>query len=92
MAHLLFFSGWHLPDSTSWLSTGWLTLMATVIAYLAWFQDLATVDGSVAASTLFIQPLLGTLPAIVLLHDQLTPMTIVGGLLIIISVYVISRL
>jgi len=44
-----------------------------------------------AASTLFIQPLLGTFLAIVLLHDQLTPMTIVGGILIIISAYLISR-
>jgi drug/metabolite transporter (DMT)-like permease len=66
-------------------------LMTTVIAYLAWFQGLAKADASVAASTFFIQPLLGTLLAIVLLHDQLTFMTIVGGLLIIISVYIISR-
>ncbi len=88
----IFFGGWHLPDSTSWLSIGWLALMVTVIAYLAWFQGLAKVDASVAASTLFIQPLLGTLLAIILLHDQLTSMTIVGGLLIIISVYVISKL
>ncbi len=87
----IFFGGWQLPDSTSWLSIGWLALMTTVIAYLAWFQGLAKVDASVAASTLFIQPLLGTLLAIVLLHDQLTAMTIIGGLLIIISVYVISR-
>jgi drug/metabolite transporter (DMT)-like permease len=87
----IFFGGWHLPDTTTWLSIGWLALMTTVIAYLAWFQGLAKVDASVAASTLFIQPLLGTLLAIVLLHDQLTSVTIMGGLLIIISVYVISR-
>ena len=87
----IFFAGWHLPDNTSWLSIGWLALMTTVLAYLAWFQGLTQVNASVAASTLFIQPLLGTLLAIVLLHDQLTSMTIVGGLLIIISVYVISR-
>jgi probable blue pigment (indigoidine) exporter len=56
-----------------------------------WFQGLAKVDGSAAAATLFIQPLLGTVLAIVLLGDQLTPMTIVGGILIIISVSLISR-
>lgn len=84
-------TGWHPIGLVAWLSIGWLAIMSTVVAYLAWFKGLAKVDGSAAASTLFIQPLLGTFLAIVLLHDQLTPMTIVGGILIIVSVYVISR-
>lgn len=83
--------GWHPLGLMAWLSIGWMALMSTAIAYLAWFQGLAKVDGSAAASTLFIQPLLGTVLAIVLLHDQLTPMTIIGGILIIASVYLISR-
>jgi drug/metabolite transporter (DMT)-like permease len=49
------------------------------------------VKGSAAASTLFIQPLLGTLLAIVLLGEQLTLTTVIGGVLIIVSVYLISR-
>ncbi len=83
--------GWHPIGLLAWISIGWLAVMSTVIAYLAWFQGLAKVDGSAAASTLFIQPLLGTLLAIVFLQDQLTPMTIVGGILIMMSVYLISR-
>jgi drug/metabolite transporter (DMT)-like permease len=83
--------GWHSIGLLAWLSIGWLALMSTVVAYLAWFRGLADTDASAAASTLYIQPLLGTLLAIVLLHDQLTPMTIMGGVLIITSVYVISR-
>lgn len=84
-------SGWHPLGLAAWLGLGWLALMSTVVAYLAWFQGLARVDGSAAASTLFIQPLLGTILAIVLLHDQLTLTTIVGGILIVVSVYLISR-
>jgi drug/metabolite transporter (DMT)-like permease len=84
-------TGWHPLGLMAWLGLGWLAIMSTVIAYLAWFRGLKDVDGSAAASTLFIQPLLGTLLAIVLLHDQLTPMTIVGGVLIIVSVFIISR-
>src|SRR6266487_4428185 len=83
--------GWHPLGLMAWLSIGWMALMSTAIAYLAWFQGLAKVDGSAAAATLFIQPLLGTILAIMLLHDQLTPMTIIGGILIIASVYLISR-
>lgn len=84
-------SGWHPLGVSAWLGLGWLALMSTVIGYLAWFQGLSKVKGSAAAATLFVQPLLGTVLAIVLLHDELTLMTIIGGILIIISVVLISR-
>jgi drug/metabolite transporter (DMT)-like permease len=87
----ILYRGWHPLGLIAWLSIAWMAIMSTVIAYLAWFQGLAKVDGSAAASTLFVQPLLGTFLAIVLLHDQLTPMTIIGGIFIITSVYLISR-
>jgi drug/metabolite transporter (DMT)-like permease len=87
----LLHSGWPSISLPGWLSIGWMAIMSTAVAYLLWFQGLAKVDGSAAASALFIQPLLGTLLAIVLLGDQLTLTTIIGGILIITSVYVISR-
>jgi drug/metabolite transporter (DMT)-like permease len=87
----IFYTGWHPPGLVAWLSIGWLAIMSTAIAYLAWFKGLAHIDGSAAASTLFVQPLLGTVLAIVLLNDQLTLMTIIGGVLIVGSVYLISR-
>ncbi len=68
-----------------------ITVMSTVLAYLAWFQGLAKIEGSNAASVLFLQPLVGTFLAVVLLHEQLTIWTIVGGILILVSVYLISR-
>jgi drug/metabolite transporter (DMT)-like permease len=84
-------TGWHPIGLTAWIGIGWMALMSTVLAYLAWFQGLAKVDGSAAASTLFVQPLLGTLLAIVLLGEQLTLTTVIGGILIVVSVYFISR-
>ncbi len=87
----LLFAGGHLPGPTSWLAIVWLALFCTVLPYLAWFQGLAKVNGSLASATLFVQPLLGTLLAIVLLHDRLTLATIIGGLFIIVSVYLILR-
>jgi drug/metabolite transporter (DMT)-like permease len=85
------YSGWHPLSVTAWLGLGWLAIISTVVAYLAWFKGLEKVDGSAAASTLFIQPLLGTVLAIMLLNDQLLPTTIIGGILIVVSVYLISR-
>ena len=83
-------TGWHQPGLVAWLSIFWMGILSTAVAYLMWFQGLASVDGSAAAATLFVQPLLGTVLAIVLLHEQLTSMTIIGGILIIVSVYLIS--
>ena len=87
----ILYSGWHPLSLTAWLAVGWLAIMSTVIAYLAWFKGLEQVDGSAAASSLFVQPLLGTVLAIIVLHDQLLPTTIIGGVLIVASVYLISR-
>ena len=87
----ILYSGWHPLSLTAWLAVGWLAIMSTVIAYLVWFKGLEQVDGSAAASSLFVQPLLGTVLAIIVLHDQLLPTTIIGGVLIVASVYLISR-
>ena len=84
-------SGWHTLSWQAWLGLGWLALMSTVVGYLAWFAGLVNIEGSAAAATLFIQPLLGTILAIMLLGDQLLPTTIIGGVFILISVFLISR-
>lgn len=84
-------NGWHAPGWQGWLGLLWLALMSTVVAYLAWFKGLEKVEGASAATILFIQPLLGTALAIFLLGEQLLPTTIIGGALILVSVYVISR-
>jgi len=85
------FFGWHPLSVLGWLSLGWMALVATVFGYLAWFQGLAKVDGSAAAVTLFVQPLFGTVLAVLLLHEQLTPITVIGGVLIVMSVFLLSR-
>ena len=85
-------SGWHPLNLASWLALGWLAVMSTALAYLAWFQGLTKIEGSKAASVLFLQPLVGTFLAVVLLHERLTVMTIVGGILIVLSVYLIGAL
>ncbi len=82
--------GWRPISWQSWLGLLWLALMSTAIAYLAWFKGLERVEGASAATTLFIQPLLGATLAIILLGDQILPTTIIGGILILVSVYAIS--
>jgi len=82
--------GWPVLSWQGWLGLLWLALMSTSVAYLAWFKGLEQLEGASAAITLFIQPLLGAVLAILLLGDQLLPTTIIGGILILVSVYLIS--
>jgi drug/metabolite transporter (DMT)-like permease len=83
--------GWPALSWQSWLGLLWLALMSTSVAYLAWFKGLEQLEGASAAITLFIQPLLGAALAILMLGDQLLPTTVIGGILILVSVYLISR-
>lgn len=87
-----FLSGsWYRLSLLDWIGVIWLALFCTILAYLAWFQALSKIDANKAASTLFMQPLLGTFLAIILLRDQLTLSTIIGGILIVSGVYFIIR-
>ncbi len=83
--------GWHPLSLSVWISVCWMALIVTVFGYLAWFQGLTRVDGSTAAVTLFVQPLVGTALAVLLLHEQLTLITLIGGVLIVSSVFLLSR-
>jgi drug/metabolite transporter (DMT)-like permease len=83
--------GWPHLSFQGWFGVAWLAICVTVIGYFLWFQALTVVDASSAASSLFVQPLLGTLSAMLFLGEQLTWVTVAGGVLILISVYVVSR-
>jgi drug/metabolite transporter (DMT)-like permease len=67
-------------------------MCVTVIGYILWFGGLQVVAGTGAAATLFLQPLLGTLLAVAILGETLSPFTLFGGGAIIASVWLISRL
>jgi drug/metabolite transporter (DMT)-like permease len=76
------------------LSAGGIIYQAafvTAIGYFCWFGGLQAVAGSAAASSLFIQPLVGTLLAVAILHDALSLFTLLGGACILLSVWIISR-
>ncbi len=69
----------------------YLGTFVTVVGYFLWFGGLQLIDGSAAAATLFIQPLVGTLLAVVLLKDSVGIFTLIGGLAILMSVWLTSR-
>src|SRR5579862_9817672 len=84
-------TGWPHVPLEGWLAVLYMALVATGIGYWLWFRALRALDASVAAPTLFIQPLLGVGLAVWLVGDTLTWATIAGGALICVSLVLVMR-
>jgi drug/metabolite transporter (DMT)-like permease len=65
-----------------WLSVLYMAIGSSVLGYWLWFHGLGVLDASVAAPTLFVQPLVGAALGVLLLHDPVTWPTILGSGLI----------
>jgi drug/metabolite transporter (DMT)-like permease len=80
----------HLAPA-GWLSLLYMAAISGVAGYWLWFRALRTIDGSAAAPTLFIQPLLGAALGIWLLHDAISWATLAGAALILLSILLVVR-
>ena len=84
-------NGWPSPG---WVGIGAVLYMAlgcTVLAYLAWLYALTHMEVGVAAMTILLQPLFGALLSMLLLGERLPPAAALGGALVVLSLYVVSR-
>ncbi len=79
------------PTASVWLSLLYLVVPCTVFAYTVWFTILDKRQAGEMSVFLFIQPVVGTLLGVWLLHERLTPFKIVGALLVLLAVGLIHR-
>jgi drug/metabolite transporter (DMT)-like permease len=77
-------------NAQDWLEVGYLAIFGTTVPYVFWIAALRYVDAAAAAPTLFLQPLFGTIIAVLLLGDRLSWPTVAGGLLIVAGIWVVS--
>ena len=68
-----------------------LGIIATALAMYLWNTAFATLDASVASLTFFAQPVVGTVLGAVFLGDKITPLFILGGVLIGIGLVISSK-
>ncbi len=68
----------------------YLGVLVTATAYYLWFGGLQIISAASAAVTLFLQPLIGALLAVFILGDQIGLFTLIGGICIIVSMWMIS--
>jgi drug/metabolite transporter (DMT)-like permease len=84
-------SGLPSVSPSSWLGVLYLAVGGTTLAYVGWIAALRHVDAASAAPTLFLQPLVGTVLAVLFLGERLTWATVIGGALIIAGIAIVSR-
>ena len=69
-----------------------LGIISTALAMYLWNNAFARLDAGVASLTFFAQPVVGTLLSVIFLKEQITPLFILGGVLIGVALLVSSRI
>ena len=90
----IFDRGWqqlsHLSP-TGWGAILFLGVGCSALGYLFWYGALERIEVSRVAAFLYIEPLVTLLAAVILLHEPVTATTIIGGVVVLLSVFVIQH-
>ncbi len=86
--------GWseigHL-SATGWVAIGFLGVFCSGLAYIFWYDALAEIDASQVAAFIYIEPLVTVVVAAIVLSEAFTFATFLGGLTILVGVYLVNR-
>ncbi len=91
-------SGWeaatqHFGNITLGVVAGvlFIGLISTALAMYLWNTAFALLDAGAASLTFFAQPVVGTLLSVLFLNEVITPLFVIGGVLIGIALLISSR-
>ena len=70
----------------------WLSIMSSIVQFAVWYYLLQKGDPGKTSAFLFLAPFFGVLSGWSLLGETLYPSIIVGGLFIIIGIYLVNRI
>ncbi len=76
---------------TGWAAIGFLGLCASGFAYIFWYDALARLDAAQTVAFLYVEPLVTLVVAAIVLNETLTPVAFIGGLTILLGVYLVNR-
>jgi drug/metabolite transporter (DMT)-like permease len=105
MAYLMFF-GWlmtlpffaaaqawnDLPNLSiaGWSAITFLGVFCSGIAYIFWYDALAVIDASQTAAFIYLEPFVTVVVAAMILGEAFTPVALIGGLTILLGVYLVN--
>lgn len=74
-----------------WAAVVFLGIMCSGIAYIFWYDALAQVEASQVAAFIYTEPLVTVIVAAIILSEAFTPVALLGGLTILVGVYLVNR-
>lgn len=74
-----------------WSAILFLAVTCSFLGYFIWFYIMKQVEAAIASSFLFAEPLITALFAIIFAGEEITVLTLAGGILIFIGVFVVTR-
>ena len=80
-------SGTLHPTGAAWAAFAYLLVACTLVAYPIWFRLLETTDASDLTLFIFLQPVIGAVIGVVVLHEPFTVWTTVGAALVLFGVW-----
>ncbi|RBP25574.1 MULTISPECIES: DMT family transporter [Bacillus] len=78
-------------SANSLFSLLWLSIMSSIVQFAVWYYLLQKGDPGKTSAFLFLAPFFGVLSGWLLLGEKLYPSIIIGGLFIIIGIYLVNR-
>lgn len=77
---------YHVIGWTALFSIAYNIIFATIIAFSLYHYGLSKISGEQSSSFYYLDPLAGVIGSLILLHEQLTPVMLLGGLLVVAGV------
>lgn len=77
--------------AAGWIAVAFLGIFCSGIAYIFWYDALAAIDASQAASFIYLEPLITVIVAALLIGEAFTIPTFIGGIVILLGVYLVNR-
>ncbi len=78
-------------DSRGWVAMIFLGIFTTGLAYIAWFDALATLPATQTGAFLYIEPLTSMVVAALILGEQVTWASLLGGAVILLGVWLVNQ-
>jgi drug/metabolite transporter (DMT)-like permease len=93
---ILFFSGGNIADiyhvtSTSLMGVGFLGVFCSGLGYIAWYDGLQALPATQVGAFLYLEPLIAVLVAWAILGESLIPISVLGGLVILLGVRLVQK-
>ena len=78
-------------DPRGWIAMLYLGIFTTGFAYIAWFDALSQLPAAQTGAFLFVEPLVSMVVAAIVLNEQITPVSVVGGAVILFGIWLVNR-